>query len=454
MKIVLCPVPLSNPIAVMGESPKIHNALALGCIASALKANKATENEEVIILDREALLHNLDMLKEDILKEQPDVLGISVYIWNYQRVMHLCSMVNQVNPDITIVLGGPQVTYNAEEVLKDNPSVDIIVRGEGEITFCQLIETLKKKENKGNQRSSLKSVRGISFRHHGQIIHTQKRPPVLTLDEIPSPYLTGVLDLSLSELLELETSRGCPYRCAYCIWHRVHKNLCLHSMERVFEQLKFAYDKGIKKVVFWDSVFDLPERGKALCDYVFREGLDLHMTIFLNPWTINPEYLDLLGKTGTFLIDLGVQSMNPETLRLINRSANVDRTKKALTFLKERELEVVCDVILGLPAEPLKSVTAAMDLISKMGFGISVNILQLLPGSLLYETAREHGLVHMAEPPYMVYETSFMSKKELATAFRYGHYVQQRETIRKIIQSGKPERQMNPQRKFDSFFGG
>lgn len=447
MKIVLCPVPLSNPLSIMSESPKISNALALGCLASALKANKATENEDILILDREALLHNLKTLKEDILGEQPDVLGISVYIWNHQRVMKLCEMVKKDNPHMTVVLGGPQVTYTAEEILRENPSVDIIVRGEGEITICELVETLKKK-------SSLRSVQGITYRHHDQIVRNPDRPPIGDLDEIPSPYLTGVLDLSLSELLEIETARGCPYKCAYCVWHRVHKKVGMHSMEHVCEQLKFAHDTGVKKVVFWDSVFDSPKRGRVLCEYISREGLDLCTTIFLNPWSINSDYVKFLEKTGTFIIDIGIQSMNPETLRLINRPTTVSRTKKALTLLKPCESKVVCDVILGLPAETSKTLTAEMDTISSLGFGMSINVLQLLPGSVLYETAQEHGLIHMAEPPHMVYGTSTMSKKELAEAFRYGHFTQQRETVRKIIESGKPDRIMSPQRRLDSFLGG
>jgi len=144
MKIVLCPVSLSNPLSITSGSPKVVNALALGYLASALKANKNTQNDDVIILEREAALYTLKTLKKEILRREPDVLGISVYLWNYQRAIKLCEMIKQDNPAIVTVLGGPQVTYSAEEVLKENPSVDIIVRGEGEITFCALIEALKK----------------------------------------------------------------------------------------------------------------------------------------------------------------------------------------------------------------------------------------------------------------------------------------------------------------------
>lgn len=356
-------------------------------------------------------------------------------------------MVKKDNPHIIIVLGGPQVTYNSEEILRENPSTDIIVRGEGEITFCELIEALKKK-------SSLHSILGITFRHEGRIIHNPDRPSLSNLDEIPSPYLTGILDLSVSGQLELETSRGCPYRCAYCIWHRVHKYPSYNTMERVTEQLKFAYDKGIKKAVLWDSAFDLPERRKALCEYMSREGIDMYLTVFLNPWSVNPVCLNQLKRGGTFFIDIGIQSMNPETLRLINRPAHVERTKKALTLLKNAEMDVICDVILGLPADTFKSVTAEMDVISSLGFGISVNVLNLLPGSQLYETAKENGIIHLEDPPYLVYETSTMSKEELAQAFRYGYFVQQRGAIQRFIQGKSPYMKINSRRGFDSLLGG
>ena len=446
MKIVLCPVPLLYPLSVMSEPPRIYNALALGYIAAALNTNKTTENEEVKILEKESLLHTLKTLKKDILREQPDILGISVYIWNHQRVMKLCEMVKADAPDITVVLGGPQVTYTAEEVLRDNPSVDIIVRGEGEVTFCELVDALKK-------GSSLTSVKGITYRHNKQVVSNPDRPPGGGLDEIPSPYLTGILDLSLSEMLELEASRGCPYRCGYCVWHRLHKRVTFYSMERIFEILKFGYDKGIKKVVFWDSIFDSPKRARALCDYILREGLDLYVSIFLDPWSVNGEYLEMIKKVGTFSIDMGVQSMNSETLRLINRPTTVEQTRKALNLLKTYELEPICDIILGLPADTFQTVKAEIDFIASLGFPTNVYFLQLLPGSLLYETADEHGLVYMPEPPHMVYQTDSMSREELGGAFRYTYFARYRERIRRIIQEENSYERLKENPRFDSLFG-
>lgn len=200
MKVILCPVPLSNPLAIMGEPRKVCNALALGYLAAALKANKETENDEVVILDREALLHNLKTLTKDIIRHHPDVLGISVYIWNYQRVLHLCKMVKTENPGIIIVLGGPQVTFTADTVLQ-NKCVDIIVRGEGEVTFCELIKALK-------TNASLHTVCGISFKYNNTIVTTPDRQPIQPLDTLPSPYLSGDLDLSLSE--RLQRVKSCP----------------------------------------------------------------------------------------------------------------------------------------------------------------------------------------------------------------------------------------------------
>jgi len=447
MKIVLCPVSLSNPLSITSGSPKVVHTLALGYLASALKANKATQNEEVIILEREAVMHTLKTVKKEILREQPDVLGISVYLWNYQRAMSLCEMIKQDNPHITIVLGGPQVTYTAQEVLKENPSIDIIVRGEGEITFCELIEALKR-------RTPLHSVQGITFRHDNSIVQTPDRPPNCNLDAIPSPYLTGILDLSISEKLDLETSRGCCNRCAYCVWHRAYKKINYHSMERVFEELKFAHDTGVKEISFFDSVFDSPERGKALCTFIQTEGMDLRINIFLNVWSVKPEYLHMLKRSGTFSLDVGVQSMNPETLMLINRPSNVEVTKKALAHLEAGGVETICDIIFGLPRDTLQTVKAEIDSISSHRLTLQTNFLQLLPGSQLYETARHHGLVYTEEPPHMVYQTPTMTKEELIEVFQYGHFVRHRENMRRAIESGKVDKGVRLQWRFDSLFGG
>jgi radical SAM superfamily enzyme YgiQ (UPF0313 family) len=447
MKIVLCPVSLSNPLSITSGSPKVVNTLALGYLASALKANKNTQNEDVIILEREAVMNTLKTLKKEILRREPDVLGISVYLWNYQRAIKLCEMIKQDNPSIVTVLGGPQVTYSAENVLKENLSVDIIVRGEGEITFCELIEALEK-------GMPLQSVKGITFRHNNTVVQTGNRPPNCNLDAIPSPYLTNILDILISEKLDLETSRGCMNRCAYCVWHRVYSKINYHCMERVFEELKFAHDAGVKEVSFFDSVFDSPERAKALCTFIQEEGIDLRINIFLNIWSVKPEYLHMLKKSGTFSLDVGIQSMNPETLRLINRPSQVAVTEKALAHLKASGVETVCDIIFGLPADTLKSVKRAIDTIVSHRLVLQTNFLQLLPGSVLYETARHYGLVYTAEPPHMVYQTPTMSKKELIDVFQYGHFVRNRENMRRAIESGKVDRGIRLQWLFDSLFGG
>ena len=442
----MCPVSLSNPLSITSGSPKVVNALALGYLVSALKANKNTQNEDVIILEREAALYTLKTLKKEILRRGPDVLGISVYLWNYQRAIKLCEMIKKDSPAIVTVLGGPQVTYSAENVLKENPSVDIIVRGEGEITFCALIEALKKD-------MPLQSVKGITFRHNNTIVQTN-RPPNCNLDAIPSPYLTKTLDLLISEKLDLETSRGCINRCAYCVWHRVYAKINYHSMERVFEELKFAHDTGVKEVSFFDSVFDSPERAEALCTFIQKEGIDLRINIFLNVWSAKPEYLHMLEKSGIFSLDVGIQSMNPETLQLINRPSQVAVTEKALAHLKASGVETVCDIIFGLPADTLKSVKRAIDTIALHRLVLQTNFLQLLPGSALYETAHHYGLVHMPEPPHMVYQTPTMSKKELIDVFQYGHFVRNRENMRRAIESGKVDKGIRLQWRFDSLFGG
>ena len=445
MKIVLCSVPYSNPLSVKGETLMILNPIALGYLAAALKSNKATENDEVVILEKESLLHTLKTLAKDIAREQPDVLGISTYIWNYQRVLTLCALVKEDNPDILIVLGGPQITYTAETTLRENPSVDIAVRGEGEVTFCELIEKLK-------TGSPLKSVKGISFRQNGRIVHTPERPPLQHLDTVPSPYLGGFMDLTLSERLDMFTARGCPYKCAYCVWHRFHKKIGYHSMERVLEELQFAYNRGIKRVTFWDSVFDSPKRAQILCDYITKEGLDFHMLLYQNPWTINPEQLDMLKKTGNFVVVIGVQSMHAEALRVSNRPSNTDQIRKALEYLKESGLPSVVDVILGLPGETLETYKKGIDYITEQGFALSTNVLHLLPGSELFEQAHQYKIQCQPDPPYLVYGTYTMSTQDIIKGFKYSFYAENRERYRRIILGKeKPKKQLR--RMCDPLFG-
>jgi radical SAM superfamily enzyme YgiQ (UPF0313 family) len=445
MKIVLSSVPYSNPLSVKGETLMILNPIALGYLAAAVKSNKATENDDIVILEKESLLHTLKTLAKDIVREQPDVLGISTYIWNYQRVLALCELVKEENPDILIVLGGPQITYTAETTLQENLSVDIAVRGEGEVTFCELLETLK-------TGSSLNSVRGISFRQNGQVVHTPERLPLQDLDGVPSPYLSGFIDLTLSERLDMFTARGCPYKCAYCVWHRFHKKIAYHSMERVLEELHFAYTRGIKRVTFWDSVFDSPKRARILCDYIAKEGFDFHMLLYQNPWTINPEQLNMLEKTGNFVVVIGVQSLHAEALRISNRPSDVDQIKKALQYLRESGLPSVVDIILGLPGETLETYKKGIDYITSQGFALSTNVLHLLPGSELFEHAQTYSIRCQPYPPYLVYGTCTMSSQDIVKGFKYSFYVENREKYRRII-LGKEKPRKHLRRECDPLFG-
>jgi radical SAM superfamily enzyme YgiQ (UPF0313 family) len=176
------------------------------------------------------------------------------------------------------------------------------------------------------------------------------------------------------------------------------------------------------------------------------------MLLYQNPWTINPEQLDMLKKTGNFVVVIGVQSMHAEALRVSNRPSNTDQIRKALQYLKESGLPSVVDVILGLPGETLETYKKGIDYITEQGFALSTNVLHLLPGSELFEQATQYKIQCQSDPPYLVYGTYTMSTQDIIKGFKYSFYAENRERYRRIILGKeKPKKQLR--KMCDPLFG-
>ena len=160
-------------------------------------------------MDFDAEKHDVHQVLYYLSKEKPNIVGFSCYCWNMDKVLDLSRLLKQLYPEIKIILGGPEVGPVAHKYIMENPAVDIIVRGEGEVTFQELLRSYLGVDG------SLASVKGITYRENDRIVSTEERPLLDDLGDIPSPYLAGILT-PRDEVTYLETFRGCPYRCAFC----------------------------------------------------------------------------------------------------------------------------------------------------------------------------------------------------------------------------------------------
>ncbi len=304
----------------------------------------------------------------------PDVVGFSVTCWNACAIYDACRLVRQILPDTYIVVGGPEVTPIAEEVLDAQPAIDAVVRGEGEETFAELLVTLIK------GRSPWR-VEGVTARRDEEVISAPDRPLITDLDAIPSPYLTGVLEL-VEAGAYIETYRGCPRRCGYCFEGKGFGRIRSFSRERVEAEVAHLTSVlGLRSFSFIDPIFNLTrERLEWLTGVMeprARAGVCLH-TIEVDIERIGPEEAAMLRRAGVVSVETGPQSVGARALETCHRSFDRDR------FVAELDPGV-----------------------------LQMSTLHVLPGTDLWQRAEEVGLSYNPSPPHEVVSTGEITFPDL-----------------------------------------
>ena len=210
-----------------------HFSLAHGYLkAYAEKDQFIRDNASIQIIDFDVEKNDIRQVLFYLAKEAPAIIGFSCYCWSINKILDLSRYLKQDNPETKIILGGPEVGPAAEKYMQENPSIDVIIRGEGEITFTEVLSSFL------GASKPLDQVSGITYRAMDGIVTTEPRPLLTNLDEIPSPYLSGILK-PRNEVTYIETYRGCPYRCGFCY---EGKN---------FSDLRFFQRNGLKKSLLW-----------------------------------------------------------------------------------------------------------------------------------------------------------------------------------------------------------
>jgi anaerobic magnesium-protoporphyrin IX monomethyl ester cyclase len=341
---------------------------------------------------------------------QPDVVGFSVTCWNARSVYDACRLLKTIVPGAYIVVGGPEVAPIAEEVLAAQPSIDAVVRGEGEETFAELLSTLLR------GRSPWR-VEGVSARRDGEIVSAPDRALIGDLDSVPSPYLTGVLE-PVEGTAYIETYRGCPHRCGYCFEGKGFGRLRSFSRERVEAEVDFlASVAGIGSFSFIDPVFNLTgERLEWLAGVMepyVRRGVRLH-TIEVDIERIGPDEAALLRRAGVVSVETGPQSVGERALEICRRAFDRERFVAGVEVLRAEGISVECDLIIGLPGDTAADVIGGMRFVAELDPGaLQMSTLHVLPGTDLWQRADEVGLAFDPAPPHEVVSTEEISFADL-----------------------------------------
>ena len=370
----------------------------------------AGEYGEQISLAEYTINQSIDVMLKGIFRRKPEVLCISCYIWNISIARELAEEVHRVLPDTKIWLGGPEVSYDAKQVLERNPQITGVMMGEGEETFLELVR------HYADGAPGISEIRGIAWRGGDGLIRDNGFRGPVDLDTVPFIYQ----DLSGFEnrILYYESSRGCPFSCSYCL-SSIDRKLRFRSMELVKRELQFFLDHKVPQVKFVDRTFNcshqraleiwryLTEHDNGVTNFHFEIAADL----------LNEEELELIAsmRPGMIQLEIGVQSTNPEVVREIRRKMDFDRVARVVRRLSENHnVHLHLDLIAGLPLEDFTSFGRSFDQVSALRpQQLQLGFLKVLKGAYMYEKAADYGCVYRQKEPYEVLFTRWISFEEI-----------------------------------------
>ncbi|OLS41890.1 B12-binding domain-containing radical SAM protein [Bacillus sp. MRMR6] len=345
----------------------------------------------------------------DLYQQKPTVIGFSCYIWNIEETIKVVNMIKKIDPSILIVLGGPEVTYDTTEWMEKVQNVDIIVIGEGEQTFKQLLSVIEEGE------TSFQSVPGIAYRDNGQIKVTAQMNK-LDLKELASPYrFTEDLSGLGKRVTYIETSRGCPFSCQFCL-SSIEVGVRYFDREKIKDDIRYLMANGAKTIKFVDRTFNI---SRSYAMEMFQFLIDEHLpgTVFQFEITadiMRPEVIEFLNNEapkGLFRFEIGVQSTNDFTNELVMRKQNFAKLTRTVTMVKDgNKIDQHLDLIAGLPEEDYNSFKKTFnDVFELRPEELQLGFLKMLRGTGLRLRAADHQYVYMDHSPYEILGNNVLS---------------------------------------------
>ena len=377
----------------------IHSNLALRYLSRFQNNNQKhhVETMEFTINQR------LDFIAEELFRKQPDVVLFSCYIWNVEMLRQLCPILKKIMPDCVIGFGGPEVSYESETFLRENPAVDFVMRGEGELVFTKYLEHL----DAGNP-ATLGEIESLTYRQGEEIFSTPQMHP-MDLALLPFPYEDDFSDVQ-NQIIYYESSRGCPYHCGYCL-SSVENGVRFVPLDKVLPDLQKFLDKNVPQVKFIDRTFNC-KKSHAMAIWKYLHEHDNGVTNFhfeITADLIDQETIDFLKtvRKGLFQFEIGVQSTNPQTIRAINRNVDFAALSEIVQQIKDGgNIHQHLDLIAGLPYEDYDSFGCSFnDVYALHPEQLQLGFLKVLKGSMLHQKQKEFEIVYHDTAPYEVLTT-------------------------------------------------
>lgn len=401
MKIVLCQI----------NSQYIHSALAPWSLAAA--ARRYCRLPHLLRVEDANINQPPEEVADRLAAGEPALVGLCCYIWNAAYLRRLLPLLRARLPRAVLLAGGPQASFACGDFWVQNPEFDYLLAGEGERSFSQLLDAL---EGTG----AVREVPGLVWREDGALLQNPPPPP---LEELPDPYTADYFAALGGRIAYLETSRGCPFHCAFCLSGREDRLRLFPLPEMMDRALRLARS-GSRTIKFVDRTFNADRRrAAAIWRFLIErrqageipEGVCFHFEIGAD--LFDEESLALLAgaPAGLFQFEAGLQSFTPRTLAAVARTADNDQICSNLLALRRRgNIHLHIDLIAGLPYEDAAAFAAGFDRAFALSpHQLQLGFLKLLRGSPLWDQADALGLQFDPHPPYAVTATRWLSPADL-----------------------------------------
>ncbi|MFC1787155.1 B12-binding domain-containing radical SAM protein [Halobacteriota archaeon] len=391
----------------------------LAYVAASLEAKN-----KVKIIDMPAEKKDIAKVKKEIETFKPDILGVYCATYRVDHAHEVINAAKEVDASIKTVMGGPHASLLAEDVLKENPNLDAVVCGEGDITFPELVNAWAS--------GDLTKVKGIVFRENGRILRNPPRPLIDDLDGLPYParHLLPMDKYRLFETFRMATmvsSRGCPYGCHYCsvsaIYGRKWRARSAKNVVDEMEHLCENYD--IDMIMFFDDSFDLDKkRTEDICDEIMKRGLDIPWGYESSIVSTDRNHLKKLREAGCRILAYEIETTSQKSIDTMKKDISTREMKEVMGALKDFGILRIANVILGLPGETREDVIESIDLMKELNPEYPLFFLPTpYPGTKFHDTAEKMGMIKeldwskytTANPIIETQELSLKEVRELNT---------------------------------------
>ncbi len=380
----------SNPKVLLCalNSKFIHSCLAVHSLKK--YAVSCGYPKEKIIIKEFTINDTLDFILQNICSQDIDVIGFSVYIWNCEYVSKLCRLLKLIKPDVQILLGGPEVSYIQNHPFFEEGSFDFIIKGEGEKNFFNFLESGKISEEK-----------------------------IADLNEIPFPYDEENISLFENRIVYYETSRGCPFSCAYCL-SSAEKGVRFLNLERVKNELHFFSTHGVKQVKFVDRTFNADKKRsyeiwKFIIETFGNTDMNFHFEIAAD--LLDDRSISLLATApdGLIQLEIGIQSTNDQTLSVSCRKTNTQQVlNNTAKLIQSGNINIHTDLIAGLPGESILHFKKSFnDVYNLNSHQLQLGFLKLLHGTEMENISKNYGFVFSPFSPYEIISNKDLSHPDI-----------------------------------------